>query len=82
MAEERSTTPVEASTPDLASEPLSRASGTDGVVYHGPPARSADCPFGAVASAPIVIESPALSPAPFVAVIVVDPSAVAPAVQP
>ena len=63
------------------SVPLSRVSATEVVVYQGPALSVAVWPVGAVESAEIVSESPAERPAPLVAVIVVEPSWVAPAVQ-
>ena len=53
VASSRSTTLLEASTPEPASEPLSSVSGTDAVVYHGPPESAADWPLGADESATI-----------------------------
>ena len=50
VAVARSTTPLAASTPAPESEPLSRVSGTDSVVYQGPPERSAVWPVGGVVS--------------------------------
>ncbi len=81
VASERSTLPLEVSTPEPASVPPSRVSGTERAVYQGPPASAAACPVGAVASAVIVSESPPERPAPLVAVIVVEPRLPAPAVQ-
>src|SRR5204862_4040402 len=80
-AEARSTTPPAASTPEPESVPSSTVTATDAPVYHGPPVSDADCPLGAVESAVIVSESPAVRPVPFVAVTVVEPSESGPAVQ-
>src|SRR5581483_6803132 len=81
VASARSTTPLDVSTPDCASVPSVRASGTLVVVYHGPPASAAVWPAGAVESAAIVIVSLVVAPAPFVALTVRASGAVAPAVQ-
>src|SRR5262249_58869127 len=81
VAESRSTTCVVESRPEPPSEPQSIVSGTEAVGYHGPPASEADCPLGAVEAALMVSEPLPLRPAPFVAMIVVDPSELAPAVQ-
>ena len=69
------------SMPDSVSVPLSSVMATEGVVYQGPVVRVAVCPVGAVVSAEMVSESAALRPALLVAVIVVEPSWVAPVVQ-
>ena len=81
VAVARSSRPLAGSIPDSASEPLSSVTPTERVVYQGPPVRVAVWPVGAVESAEIVSESPEERPAPLVAVSVVEPSAVAPAVQ-
>ena len=80
-AEERSTTPLELSTPDPASVPLSSVTPTEAVVYQGPAVSAADWPVGAVESAEIVSESLALVPPPLKAVTFFAPGPAAPADQ-
>ena len=62
VADCRSTTPLEASTPEAVSVPSSSVTATEAVVYHGPPTSAADWPLGAVASAVSVIVSLELLP--------------------
>ena len=81
VAVARSTRPLAVSRPDSVSVPLSSVSATDSAVYQGPAVSEALWPVGAVESAEMVSESAAERPAPLVAVIVVEPSWVAPAVQ-
>ena len=69
VADARSIVRLDASSPEAASLPLPAVKATDGAVYHGPPVSAIDCPAGASASAEIVIVSPAVRPAPLVAVI-------------
>ena len=73
--------PLPLSTPEPASVPGSSVSGIDVVVYQGPPARSTDCPEGAVASATIARESLPWRPAPFVASTLTLEGLAAPAVH-
>ena len=75
-AEARSTTPLEVSIPAPESEPLPSVSGTERLVYHGPPARSAVWPVGAVVSLVRVKVAVAVEPAPLCEVTVWAPEAV------
>ncbi len=79
VAVSRSTKPDVASTPDAASAPFVRVSGTDSVEYPGPPTSVAVIPVGPVASAAIVIVWLAVFPAKSVAVTFWTPGAAAPA---
>src|SRR5690348_16083084 len=82
VAESRSTTPLPLAMPDPPSVPLPSVSGTDALVYHGPPLSDALWPLGAVESGVIVTESVAVVEAPLVAVTFFAPGLpVAPAVQ-
>ena len=65
-AEARSTTPEVGSTPDWASLPLFSVSGTEVVVYHGPPASATERPVGPLESATIEIRTEFGRPAPLV----------------
>ena len=76
VAESRSTTCGRASRPEPASLPKSSVSGTDAVVYQGPPESAAVWPVGAVVSFVTVKVSVEVSPAPFVTVTVCAPEAV------
>src|SRR5690242_13701480 len=62
--------------PEPASEPQPIVSGTEALVYHGPPASAADSPLGAVVSFDTVKLAAAVWPAPFVTVTVCRPDAV------
>src|SRR5262245_56842362 len=73
VAEARSTTALERSSPDSESLPSTSVSPTDSLAYHGPVARATDWPAGAVESAEIVIESLAVAPAVIAAVTVRAP---------
>src|SRR5207302_6740226 len=76
VAESRSTTPLEASTPAPPSLPLASVSGTERPVYQGPPESEADWPLGAVVSG-VRGKEPLLDrPAPFVTVTDCEPEAV------
>ena len=61
VADWRSTTTEAASTPEPASLPVSIVSGTEIVVYHGPPERDADWPDGPVESGAMRIEAEAVT---------------------
>ena len=52
--------------PAPESEPLPRVSGTDRVVYQGPPESAAEAPVGAVVSLVTVKVAVAVEPAPLV----------------
>src|SRR5438552_18764256 len=77
VAEARSSRALEASIPDCESLPFESVSGTDSVVYQGPPESATDSPAGAVVSAEIVSESLLLAPAPFAAPTVREPGSAA-----
>ena len=81
VAESRSTISVAASRPAPASVPQSSVSGTEGVVYQGPPESATVWPVGAVVSALSVIVSVAVKLELFVAVTCCAPGSPAPAVQ-
>src|SRR5436309_3004550 len=76
VAESRSTTCVEVSTPEPPSLPQSRVRGTEAVAYQGPPVSETDWPLGAVVSLVTVKVAVAVPPALFVAVTVLSPEAV------
>ena len=79
VAESRSTICVLESMPAPASEPFESVSGTEAVVYHGPPESAADAPVGAVESGVSVnaLGYDPIPPAAFVAVTVCAPEALA-----
>jgi len=58
--------------PERASEPLFSVSGTDRLVYHGPPESAADAPVGAAVSFVTVNVAVDVPPAPLVAVTVCE----------
>ena len=67
---------VEVSRPEPASLPQSSVSGTEAVVYQGPPLRATLCPVGAATSFVTVKVAVAVPPAPLVTVTVCAPEAV------
>src|SRR5438874_13738399 len=79
--ESRSTRPDVESTPEPPSVPLPSVSGTDAVVYQGPPESAAVGPLGAVTSFVTVNEPVVVSPAPFATVTVCAPEALVEAPQ-
>ena len=81
VAWERSTVSLLSSRPEPVSLPQSRVSGTEVVVYQGPPARSMLWPVGAVVSGVRVNAELAVRPLLLVAVTVLLPVAVSVAVQ-
>ena len=80
-AESRSMVWVERSRPEPVSVPASRVSGTEVVLYQGPPLRSMLWPVGAVVSGVRVNAEVAVRPLLLVVVMVLSPLAVSVAVQ-
>ena len=81
VAEPRSTSAVDGSTPDPASEPFPVVNETEAVVYHGPPVSEIVWPVGEAVSGVTVYAAVFVAPAPFVTVTVLAPLAVSLAAQ-